>query len=74
VLQGADFETRITRRIRDFFHVSFSPFEVLIVWLAVFSGLWAFAGLIDSRVSGGGVDWLSVEQLARLHPSGVPGP
>ena len=30
-LQGADFETRITRRIRDFFRVSFSPFELLIV-------------------------------------------
>jgi hypothetical protein len=30
-LQGADFETRIMRRIRDFFHVSFSPFELLII-------------------------------------------
>jgi hypothetical protein len=30
-LQGADFETRMMRRIRDFFRVCFSPFEVLIV-------------------------------------------
>ena len=30
-LQGADFETRIMRRIRDFFRVSFSSFELLLV-------------------------------------------
>ncbi len=30
-LQGADFETRIMRRIRDFFRVSVSPFDLLIV-------------------------------------------
>ncbi len=68
-LQGADFETQNTRRIFDFFRVAFSPFEVLIVWPAVLSGLRAVAGLIDSRVSGGAVDWLSAELLAPPHPS-----
>jgi hypothetical protein len=47
VLQGADFETQIMRRIFDFFRVAFSPFEVLIVSPAVFSGLRAVAGLMQ---------------------------
>ncbi len=68
-MQGADFETRNTRRIFDFFHVVFSPFEVLIVWPAVFSRLRAVAGLIGSRVSGGEVVGLSAELLAPPHPS-----
>jgi hypothetical protein len=32
------------KRNRDFSHVNFSPFEMLIVWPAVFFGLRAVAG------------------------------